>query len=181
MRRQSGYTLVELMVVVCIIGVLAVVAIPAFMGYIKKSKTAEARELVRKIYEGARVYYQDPVVNTAGMGGPVPAMFPEPSLAATPALGTCCASGGKCNASADYWKNPTWVALAFAVPDPHYYHYAYTVSGNGADGATYYALAYGDLDCDGVYSTFRAIGQANSIYSDGPAGSGAVGVTNPLE
>jgi prepilin-type N-terminal cleavage/methylation domain-containing protein len=41
-KRTSGYTLIELMIVVIITGVLAAVAIPAFRGYIQKSRTAEA-------------------------------------------------------------------------------------------------------------------------------------------
>lgn len=41
-QRTGGYTLIELMIVVVITGVLAAVAIPAFRGYIQKSRTAEA-------------------------------------------------------------------------------------------------------------------------------------------
>ena len=40
--RGSGFTLVELMIVVAIIGVLAAIAIPAFSRYVRKARTAEA-------------------------------------------------------------------------------------------------------------------------------------------
>ena len=56
-ERQAGFTLIELMVVVAIIGILAAVAIPAFMKNARKAKTAEATTNVKKIYDGARAAY----------------------------------------------------------------------------------------------------------------------------
>lgn len=119
------------------------------------AKTAEARELLKKLHDGARQYYLD----TPQPGPePVPAQFPSPSVGPTPPLGACCKQGGTCRPESAQWMHPTWEALHFSVDDPHHYSYEYIVEDKFS---SFRARAYGDLDCDGVYSTFELTGSLN--------------------
>ena len=173
--RQRGFSLIELMVVVAIMGALAAIAVPAFMKYIKKARTAEAGQFIRKIYDGARTYYLNP---TQPGFSPVEPQFPSPSTAPTPALGDCCVQGGKCAAEQTQWQTDTWVAVKFSVPDAHYYSYSYITPDEFGD---FTARANGDLDCDGFYSTFEMYGTIDAAMASGSSGSASMSRLMELE
>ena len=176
-KDTSGFTLIELMVVVAIIGVLAAVAVPSFMRYIAKAKTAEARGQLEKIYTSARAYYLDPIYATPQDMNPLPPQFPN-SEPITPAV-TCCATGGRCIPDKALWDTPTWDALHFAMVDPHYFRYRFESTGSGND-ATFIAYAHADLDCDGELSTFSTYGIATSAFTD-TSGAGSIAREKELE
>ena len=56
-KNKSGFTLIELMIVVAILGILAAIAIPAFVTYVRRAKTAEATDQVKKLFDAASTYY----------------------------------------------------------------------------------------------------------------------------
>ena len=56
-RKSSGFTLIELMIVVVIIGILAALAIPRFMMSAAKSKQSEAKQILKQVYSMQRAYF----------------------------------------------------------------------------------------------------------------------------
>lgn len=58
MLNQQGFTLVELLIVIVIIGIIAGIAIPRYMSSTVKAKQMEAKELLHQIYLMERSYFQ---------------------------------------------------------------------------------------------------------------------------
>jgi type IV pilus assembly protein PilE len=85
MRSQRGFTLIEIMIVVAIIGVLAAVALPAYGDYVKRGKIANATSVLSTMRVQMEQYFQDnrTYANacTAGTVAPTPASNQDFSFA----------------------------------------------------------------------------------------------------
>ena len=63
---SSGFTLIEMMVTVGILGILASIAIPTFNGYVHKARHAEKYTNIKALYTGASAYFATAHVSTEG-------------------------------------------------------------------------------------------------------------------
>ncbi len=193
LKKARGFTLVELMIVVVIIGILASLAIYGVNKYIASSKSAEARLGVGAISKGAVAAYEGETMAGAllSVGGSVGSSrglcAGTTSDASTPATVTNIA-GKKYQSGASEWNTGSatsgWTCLKFSMTGPQYYQYNYISPGGSAANTTYSAFAVGDLDGDAVYATFALQGQL--IDSGGSKGitltvSPAPIETNPSE
>jgi prepilin-type N-terminal cleavage/methylation domain-containing protein len=168
-KKIKGFTLIELMIVVVILGVLAAVAIPAFIKYIRRAKTSEAEDKLSEMFRSSVAYFTAEQVARGATAAALAPQFPAPQ-ALTPG-GQCdfCSAtytDGRCDPTAytlALWDTATWQALNFAISDPHYFTYEYTSAAGGAtigdpSGQLFTVRAHADLDGDTTCSTFERAG-----------------------
>ena len=152
---QGGFTLLDLLVTVCILALFASVAVPAFRRYSRRVRAQIALPRLQRICDGALSYYEESGRLARSLSGDSSAKrFPE-STAVTPTR-RCCEYGSKGRCVGTDWDQPTWRALGFDLRS-HRYRYQFLSSGLGAR-ALFTARALGDLDCDGVQSTYERVG-----------------------
>lgn len=57
--RAAGFTLVEILIVICVIGILSAMAVPALKEYVDRARTARAVAETRQLEKSVTVYYSE--------------------------------------------------------------------------------------------------------------------------
>lgn len=167
--KKRGFTLVELMIVVAIIGVLASLAIMGVTKYLASAKSGEAKSVIGGITRGAVGAYEKEIAVTE--------LVPDGQLSSAFSRSLCNSAdarvplvppaGKKYQPStavgADFKSGSTthgWQCLRFIMTEPIHFSYMYErgagkyASSSGATAQGFEVSAEGDLNGNGVYSVF---------------------------
>jgi len=132
--RKGGFTLIELMIVVAIIGILAAIAIPNFLRFQLKAKSSEGKTNLAAIRTAEQSYYSE--FGRYVSADPSPTAYGGTSKTGFTAMGNN--NGG---------TGPGFTTLGWSPEGNVYFNYAV---GTGTVGASFFATAMADIDGTGA-------------------------------
>jgi type IV pilus assembly protein PilA len=152
-------------------GIVAVLAIYGVRKYLAAAKQAEARNSIGMIAKDAAAQYELSSTTGAASGRSLCASASS-SVPGSAAM----IRGYKYQSDPADWevdapRHAGFACLRFSMDTPQYYMYSYRASGTGKPGDSFTATANGDLNGDGVLSTFTLTGQV------GPTGDLSIAPT----
>jgi type IV pilus assembly protein PilA len=156
-QMQKGFTLIELMIVVAIIGILAAVAIPAYSNYTKKAKFSEVVQSTQAIKTGIEACYSDQGNMTAcysGQNGVPSGVSGDVATIVSPALGAS-PNTKATTATANFGKYVNYVVV-------------YPID---TDNIEITAAAFIDQGLNGDTYTLHGTGSTSGVKWDTAAGS----------